>query len=282
MGAPKVRPSQRPKVIDYHDYRAFLKDWFAYLESGPEGFSLRQLARAAGVGVSLLSMCLNGKRGLSAAVFAKLRAHLGLGERDLQYLDLLREMAEAPTQEDRVRVMAHLQKRQEYKNRHPQEFETFHYLSAWYFVAIREMAALPDFKPEAQWVQSRLREHVPLENVTKALAFLKEHGFIGDTPGPQKNLECAGGVYRVALRNFHKEMLNQVHTAIENVPADHRQILGHTLAIPAEHLDQVSTILQEALTKIENLGEQSTPPDTVYHITLAAVPLTRKADRPDE
>jgi uncharacterized protein (TIGR02147 family) len=279
MGAQQLGKNQRPKVVDYHDYREFLKELFAYLESHQDGFSLRQLARDAQVGVSTLSMVLSAQRGLSRAMFEKLRPFLPLSESDLKHFELLRDMAEAPTPEARARVVGKLQSRRDYRARHPQEFETFNYLTSWYHVAVREMAALPDFQWDPQWIQARLRGKVALDDIAEALKFLECHGFIsrGQTGVKQKNLDCMGGVYRIALGAFHKEMLGQVASAIDTVTRDERHILGHTLAIAEKDLARAKTILDEALKKIEALSDSAVKPDTIYHVALGVVPLTKKA-----
>lgn len=266
----------RPKVIDYHDYRLFLKDWFNFLATQDPDFSLRKLARESKVGVSFISMMLNGHRGLSQVMLERLNPHLQLNEREIYLLSLLRGMAEAETPEVREKVFAQIQKRPEYRSRHPKEFETFHYLSAWFFVAIREMASLPDFQFDAHWIQKHLRQSIPLEDINRCLTFLESHGFIQRQKPhvPDKNLDCMGGVFTMALASFHKQMLQQTANAIDAVPRDERLILGHTFAFPKAKADEVKKILTEALKKIEELP--ATESDTVYHVTLAAIPLTKK------
>lgn len=285
MGAVrKAAKDHKPKVIDYHDYRLFLKDWFAYLEKEESGFSLRQLARDSKVGASFISMMLSGHRGLSESMFAKIGPHLRLSGKDLELLDLLRALEEAPTPQIRLHVFAQIQKRPEYRERYHKEFEVFTYLTSWYYVAIRELAALPDFQFDARWIQGRLRENLPLEQIEKALLFLEKHGFLNRVRPyiTKKTVECMGGIFTLSLGTFHRQMLNQISDSIESVPRDERLILGHTVAIARDQVDEAKSILNKALEQIAKLGEASKTPETVYHFTLAAVPLSVKKEDPDE
>jgi uncharacterized protein (TIGR02147 family) len=282
MGAlPKLIVLPKPQAIDYHDYREFFKSWFAYLESGDPNFSLRALARDAKISVSNLSMMLNGHRSLTKSAFEKLRPFLRLDENELEYIELLWELAEAPTPESRDRVLSRIQKRKDYRARHPKEFETFNYLSHWYFVAIREMAALPGFKANARWIHARLRGQVSLEEIEQALNFLIAHGFItADQAGAlPKQLDCMGGVFRLALGKFHREMLKHLGESIEDVSRDQRYLLGHTFAVTAENFSEARKVLDEALKKLEALSAASAAnqesAQNIYHVVLGLAPLTK-------
>jgi uncharacterized protein (TIGR02147 family) len=269
----------RPNIFEYHDYRSFLKDWFMYLESTDRTFSLRGLARQAKISVGYLPMVLADHRSLSKDMLDKFAPHLQMTNVEVQHFETLREMVEAPSAEDRTATLARLQKKQAYRNQHPKEFETYHYMSNWFYVAIRELAGVKGFRLNPKWIQSQLREKVLLADVTKALRFLIDHDFIrvvgGKAKFPEKNLQCMGGVYRIALGKFHKEMLNITRDSIDHVASEDRQIVGHTFAFPADRLPELKLILNEALKKVEDLGLTAKSADTVYHVTLAAIPLTQ-------
>ena len=277
-------PESAPSVFAYHDYREFMRDWFAHLGKTRKGFSLRSIARESQIAVGYLPMVLSGHRALSKAMLAKILPHLGLGESERAHLEMLRGLAEAESADARTALLAKLQKKRVYQDSHPQEFETFRYMSRWYFVAIRELSAVKGFKLDAKWIQSRLREKVPLADVSEAIEFLIEHGFIQVSAGgkvqfQEKNLQCMGGVYRVALGKFHKEMITLVRDSIESVPSEERHILGHTFAIEEKDLAEVKSVLDEALAKIEAISERKRAAETVYHVTLGVAPLTKKESK---
>lgn len=269
---------KRPVVEEYHDYRTFLRDHFLYLETAEPGFSLRQLSRDAKVSVGAISMFLSGQRSMTADILERLRPHLRLSQVDCAYLSQLRDLSEAPTFEAKFRILSQIQSRKGYRAQHPQEFETYHYLAHWYHVAIREMAGLQDFQWDEKWIQKRLHSFVSIDEISQALKFLEQQGFISrDKTGElQKNLNCMGGVFKLALANFHKQMLSRVDESIATVPSDERHILGHTLAVTEENAAAIKVILDEALSKIERLASPGDKPNSVVHVTLAMVPLTKK------
>ncbi len=268
----------RPEVVEYHDYRVFLNDWLKYLETSDTSFSMRRLAQNAKVGVSTLSMIINSQRGLSANILTKLEPFLKLAPRELKRLRLLRELSEGNGSEAKKRALDKIQGLKDYQKKHPKEFETFTYLSQWHYVAIREMAGLQDFQLNAKWIQGRIREALPLTVIEEALDFLLKHKFITEenVGVNQKQLDCLGGVYRMALGAYHKQMFQRASESIDTVAPDDRLILGHTFSISNEQLPIAKEILLEALAKIESLSAQSAHSDIVYHSEFALIPLTRK------
>jgi len=270
---------ERPDVFSYHEYRAFLRDWFDFLKDSRPGFSMRALAREAELASGFLPMILAGTRNLSAKTWAKMAPHLGLSPSERSYLASLQMLQQTDSQAVRHAALGKLQRFRAYREQNPKETETYQYLTRWFNVAIREMAALGEFHTNPEWIQSRLRVKVGIAEIKQALDFLTKNNYLEVQPDGtarlrDKNIDCVGGVYKMALGKFHREMLSLASQSIDNTPSEERNITGHTLAIPASRYGEIETILDEALQKIAALGNGTEPADCVYHILLSAFPLT--------
>ena len=271
--------ASRPDIYGYHDYRVFLRDFFLYRKAMESSFSLRALCREANLASGYLPMVLSGLRSLSGKALAKLARPLGLQMPELSYLELLCTMADADSPQVRLDALERIQRFRSYRELNPREIEVYRYLTRWYYVAIREMTALEGFRADAAWIQERLRAKVPLKEIEQALEFLKSNGYLEVLPDgtaklPQKDVQCVGGVYRIALAQFHREMLTRASDSLSHTSSEERTITGHTVAVAPEQYDEVKRILDEALTKIAQLP-QSESPSSVYHVALAAFPLTK-------
>lgn len=269
----------RPDIFAHHDYREFLKAWFGFRKRSERGFSLRSLARKAGLSAAYLPLVLKEDRSLSADGLSRINPHLGLKEGERDYLELLRELGEAHTAPQRLEAVQRMQKYREYRSLNSKEVEAYRYLSHWYYVAIRELAAVPGFKTDPDWIRRRLGGRVSSSEAREALEFLLDRGYLersGSEGARQtkKNVECVGGVYRVALGQFHREMLRLVEELLSEVESERRTVQGYTMAIPAERFGEVKAILDEAMAKIESLNDRPGRTDTVYHVEVVAVPLT--------
>ncbi len=272
---------QRPLIFLYHDYRAFLKIWIDYLRKLEANFSLRLLSRLAKLSPGYLPLVLAGSRSLSKKNLDKLLPFLHLSANEKSYLKLLLVLDEAKTHNERVTALKQLQRYHSYQNHNLKELESYQYLSKWYFVAIRELAATSGFKADVKWIQKRLVVHVAAAEIEKALKFLVEFGFLKiDKNGKacliNKNVDCLGGVYQLALADYHRIMLAMAADSIDHTEKDLRQITGYTLAITKDNIEAVKKILADAQQKIAELESAQKTADGVYHVGMAFFPLTKE------
>lgn len=271
----------KPNIQNYHDYLEFLKDWTEYLKDQESRFSLRKLAKEAGIASGYLPMCFSRKRKLSLNFYEKIKPLLKLSAKEKQFLDLLRVIAESEQPSERVQALTDLQKLNDYKKNHHSELEAHQYLSRWYYVAIRELVNLPEFNVEPAWIQERLRGRISQKEITEGLEFLLKFGFIlkdhsGEYKVVEKQLSCHEGVYKISLGEFHRQMLDIAKVSIDDVSREERLLLGHTVALSQEQYEKVQVILREAINKIETVDSKSENESEVYQIEIAAFPLTKK------
>ncbi|HEX4925914.1 MAG TPA: TIGR02147 family protein [Bdellovibrionales bacterium] len=269
-----------PDIFTYHDYRAFLRDWFEYLKKTDGGFSLRGLAKQSGISSAYMPMVLSGRRRLSEDNLNKIILSLRLDPAQRSYLRILCQFADSRTQEDSLKALERAQRFQSYKQLNPKEAETSSYLSNWHYVVIRELAATPEFKDDAHWLQEQLRFHVPLSEIEKALTFLKAYKFIdrredGSFYLPEKQIDCVGEVFRVVLSQFHKKMFQLGAKAIEDVPSTERLITGLTMSLSPKSFEKVKALLDHTMSELERIASEETQPEAVYHVSLAGFPLTQ-------
>jgi uncharacterized protein (TIGR02147 family) len=271
----------RPDPFQYQDYREFLLTWIRYLKK-EKGESVKSFSEKVGLSLEYLVRVLKRWQPMSSESFQKILNGLGLSATENSFLEALHCIADTESHAMRLASVKRLQTFSEYRKAHPREHETWRYLSHWYNVAIREMSTLPGFKLDPEWIQKKLRQKVPRGNIEVALKFLESAGFFQIENGRVKTLlkqvNCAGGIYRLALGQFHREMLGIAADSIQNVSSDKRFLAGHTVAISPKQYDEVRRILQEALERINQLDSGENSQDDVYHVELLAVPLTRGSE----
>ncbi|MDB5047806.1 MAG: hypothetical protein JWO30_877 [Fibrobacteres bacterium] len=84
-----------PDIFRYEDYRRFLQDRFAELQSRDPGFSQRGLARKAGIAnPGFYNEVIKGRRRLSPAAAIKMCNGLNLSREESEYFSALVEYGE--------------------------------------------------------------------------------------------------------------------------------------------------------------------------------------------
>lgn len=272
--------SKRPIIYRYFEFDEFLRDWFDFLKSGQSLFSLRELAKKAKISTGYLPMVLSGKRKLTNNMLNKIIPHLELTTEEEIHFELLVQLKNAENQEAKMRYLSLMEQNSNYKKYNKHESETYRYLTHWYYVAIREMTALQDFQDDPQWISKKLKDKVSKEEIVKALKFLIDKRFIikgkdGKYLPPDKNIECYGGVFKLALTEFHKEMFEMGVKSISNTHRDNRNIKGHTFAIPKDKIANAKKIIDDAEEALIELGNQEESGSVVMQGQLAIFPLTK-------
>lgn len=278
----KDRLTERPKIHGYHDYRSFLRDWFSYLKEELGRFSLRGLSAEAKISSAYLSLVLSGRCDLSPKALGKLAPHLHLNRSELSYLENLVKLGSNGSIEGQVQALKRMKNSHNYKKLNPNEVEYFQYMSEWYRIVIREMAALGDFKLDAAWIRGRLRKKLPISVIQEALDFLvenryltlDEHGRVS-SPAAKEMLDCDSAVFSKTLKYYHKQMLELAAESLTETPAQERNLVGLTFSLDSSDFEKARKILDRAVEEIEALQKaRTTPRDSVYHLEVALFPTT--------
>ncbi len=276
--SPHDGPDEAPTPYAFTDYREYLIAWIRHLKRA-RGMSFKQFALTIGLTPAALVKNLKHWHPLDAESFRRVISCLELKSAEASFLQTLWKISDTESSAERLVAFRQLQAFSQFRRAHPQEFEAWRYLSRWHYVAIRELATAPGFRADPLWIQRRLRKKISLVEVRNALRFLQVRGFIrvlqnGAVESLQKEISCSGGIYRLALAQFHREMLAQANEAIEKVPSSARVLMGRTLNVPSEKYETVRKILEDALTKVSDQCHEAGTDSLVYHIEFFAIPLT--------
>ena len=275
----------RPKLSSYMDYRVYLRDWLAHQRAVEPGYSFERFATASGLSRSALPNVLNGSRAPKASTLDGFARALGLTPTERNLLGVLVELDRAPSVSDRMRVMSRMLQHPAYRKTEwiesrPSDFERL--ASHWYYTAIQEMASLPGFRLEAEWISATI---VPTISVAEAQAAI-------DTLLELKLLEVAadGAVsvanIRISTRpetaarasvRFHREAVPYLVSQIEDVPAELRHLVAAVLTIPTSQLPEVKRMLTNVVERIATQGDQRTDAgQRVFQLAIQLVPVSQE------
>lgn len=278
----RVAAQSRPNIFGYHDYRSFLQDWVVYLKGVQKGFSLRKLSQSSGVSVTYLSLVLSSQRVLSVRHASSVAKNLTLSTSEQSYFKQLVKLSESTSQVDRVAAYKQIKRFNHYAESNGKEIETFQYMSKWYYVAIRELVARPDFSADPTWIQEQLVHSVPVSEIDKAMQFLLTYGYLekdakGKIRQTARDVSCLSGVYNLSLNQFHKQVIELGLEAMDRVHRDRRNFSGFTFLLNEKYYSDVEKIFANARTQLQELekrGLSEGGEKSVYHTEMMAFPMT--------
>ncbi len=262
-----------PAIYKFHDYRKYLEEVFASLKA--QKISKRTFAKENGVSNAYLTMVLNKKRNLDPRYIEAFGEYLNLSASEKKYFENLVLLSDSEDSDERANAFKKLSRFKTYQTNKTADVITHKYLEHWYHVAIREMSFLDDFQKDAEWIQARLQTHLTISEIKKALDFLEKNNLLKEHQN--EHFDCSEGIYKLALGNFHKQMLHQVAESIENVDRTKRQIVGFSKSMSRKNFEKAAKIMEKAITEISELEADSKNKE-LYHFYFTGIPLTNKGE----
>lgn len=281
--------SERPAVTRFTDYRAYLKAMIGWLKVNRRGFSYRTFAKKAGFSSpSFLKLVADGQRKLSSESVERVAVGLGLDRREAEAFELLVEMGQAETDARRNRVytkIAKLAQRDPVKKIEVDQYEAY---SRWQTMVVRELAQLPDFDEDPERLAKRMRFKTKPDEIKRGVDNLERLGLlVRDASGrlvpAEKNLTSGPEVRSLAIRNFHRNMLQRAIEALDSVPLAERNVSGVTVALTrrqyARVIELVQTLRREVLAVAEDVSPDDEAPE-IHQLNFALFPLTQPLPSP--
>lgn len=271
----------KPTLFDYDDYRSYLSDYYEAGKVNTRYFTHRWFAMKAGKSAGYLKNIISGRARLAESSCSAVAEALRLDPIQAAYLtDLVRlERAEAAERENiltRLRVLrAEHHARWLDASRHA-------YLSRWYYVAVREMVALREFRPDAAWIAPRLVPPVALKEVEECLRALPELGVVEVQEDGSWTLGDADlrferdGEHLRALRAFHAEMLAKAASSMDLADRSLRYLVTKTITVRKDQLGALHRRLDRVLAEFTDEPEA----DTVVQCHFSAFALATDSQEP--
>lgn len=174
MPKARARPAAAPPdVFAYTDFRAFLRDVYAYEKGGSRHFSLAVFARRAGVSRAYLKKVMDYGWRLSDEGARKFARGLRLNACDAEYLLRLVRFNQAKEEPERETAQAELKRWiWEHRYRKLTVEETATLYGQWRNGLVVALTKLPDFRANPAWISRRLGGRISPDQARSALAVL--------------------------------------------------------------------------------------------------------------
>lgn len=278
-----------PRIHAYLDYRTFLRDWIADAKRQHPGYSYAAFAAAGGCSKAALANVLSGARHPRADTLDAFARAMGLTPHERNYLGLLAELEAAPDVARRREVLDQILA----TDRHQQvritekepEGAAMRYFEHWYVPAIRELARLPGFRDDPDWIAATLRPPIAAEAAREALDTLFDLGFLGRDPEGRVVVEeirvrTEPETWDHAAAHVHRHVVPHVLGRMTTDRAQEQHLIAATLTVPLDQLPEAKERLTAAVHQVARLGDDTadTGPRAVYLLGVQLLPLSEPLD----
>ncbi len=271
--------------LEYKDYRAFLMDYWRQKKTSQPSWSYGVWARKLGLrSSSTLIMILKGDRNPGRALRKDFARYFAWSEKEEEYFtDLVRLEKNRHDLQGGLRVLRELEARNPGKDFRLLDLDAFHTISHWYFLALREMVAMPGFREDPDWISERLQFPVRPEKIRDALDTLLRLGILARGPGDRlvttsTHVDTEADRADEAMAQYHEQNLDHARSAIRVVPSSEREISGGCFPVRTSSLPQIKERIRSFQMELCRDFE-ARDGERVYQLEVAFFPLTQSPPR---
>lgn len=269
-----------PDLLNYTNYRQFLKDYYLARKEADPKFSLRSLAMQANFpSHGLLQYLMDGKRNLSKRTLVKLSLALKLDKERAQYFENLVFFNQAKSLEEKGFFYDRLVRspgKSTFKKLESSQLQAFR---RWYNIAIREMLHLNGFRGNAGWISGRFLPPVHPYEAEEALAMLLQTGLIKKTANgfrpADPDITTEDEVKSFLVKNYQAQMIRLAAWAQDEVPAKERDISSVTFAIKESELPNLKKQLQLIRKELRSFAAEPGSADRIVQVNMQMFPLSK-------
>jgi uncharacterized protein (TIGR02147 family) len=264
--------AKSPDIFEFDDFRAYLRDYYAYRKQHGRGFSLRTFSRQAALTSSnYLKLVMDGDRNLSGAMAERFAKACGLRGHAADFFCELVANGQAETAAERERAYRRLSSFRRFRDVYPLDRAHEAYHSQWFIPAVRELAARPDFRADAKWIGRKLLPPISTRQAAQALEVLRELKLlVEDEQGALRQahplLETTDRPLGHHVVKFHRTMMERAAEALDRVPREQREIASLTLCLSGAQLGALKQHLERM--RRELLQEYVSGPDATRVVQL--------------
>ena len=269
-----------PDVLQYTNYRVYLRDYYEYKKKTVPAFSLRFFAEKAGLSSHAhLKLTIDGKRNITKNTVVKLIHGLGLDGQRAAYFESLVFFNQAQTDADKQVYYAQLLKASPRSKLHKMEKAQFRIFREWHHSAILEMVALKDFRPIPDWISKRLGGLITPAQVTESLKLLVEVGLLVKTANGFRQrdplITTDDEVQDMMVKMYHLQMLKLSADMLSALPGPQRDVSALTFSIKREDFPNLKKHLQLMRKELLDFSAKAGEAEEVVQINIQLYPLTR-------
>jgi uncharacterized protein (TIGR02147 family) len=273
---------ERPNIFEYLDYRAFLKDVFAFRKRQAARFSYRFLSRRAGFkSPNFLKLVAEGQRNLGLESIAKVVKGLDLKRTEGEYFEFLVRMNQARSHDEKNRFYRKMMSVKGAGTVRKLEKEAFEYFSRWYIPVVRELLLFGDRNAAPEEIAPLLHPAITPAEARNAVSILLSLGLIQKNPDGrwapvETNLTTGPEIRSLVIANYHREMIRLASESMERFPSEERDVTALVLSVRRDRMEAFKKKTAEFRKALLEMAAETDDPDQVVQVNVQVFPLTRK------
>lgn len=269
----------RPTIFEYENYRSFLKDYVAYSKNKHPQFSYRYIAQKAGfTSPNFLKLVIDGKRNLSPKSLLQFAKAFKFSNSETEFFESLVHFNQSQEESQKAHWAQKILSCKGLQKIHPLRQAEYAYYANWYYIPLREMILLKNFKEDPQWLAQQFEPELTVQQVQLAIEDLLKIGMIarndqGQLVQVQKSVSTGNEVSHNFVKQYHKDMIQKGADSIDNTPKTLREVSAVCIPISVASREEIKIKIQQFRKEILAIAENSDAAEEIYQLNIQWFPL---------
>jgi len=279
-------PTEFPDIVEYAEYRIYLRDLYRVMKARDKRFSHRFINSKCHVRSSgWFSDILAGRQRLKPGQLQALASVFKWDQRTQDFLSTLVDFERAEDPKSRVAAMERWLALKGPKHE-PVAKDRFAFFDHWYHLALREVLSLTPFEGDYQALGAALCPPIDGEQAREAVELLQRLNMIlprtwshrlSDLP---VLIKAPDGETRY-WHHILKDMMRLAFIALDASKKEERNFSALTLSFSPEGFQKAGDAITELRKRLLLIAEQDREQDRVYQALFQMFPLTRTLEVKD-
>lgn len=269
------------RIVEYTDYREYLRDFYEDRKKTLPVFSYRYFCIKAGVKSPMLfKEVLQGKRNLTSKTIQAFIKGLGLTSMDAQYFIALVHFNQSKNSQEKSLFLEQMLRLRKKVTQKLVPIDQYEYYSQWYYSVLRELACFLKWNDDYSVLANAIDPPIKKTDARKGIKFLLEKGFLKKNPDgtySQENPALTSGseVTSIGVRSFNETMGRYGVEAISKYPKTERDIRSLVIGVSSRNYALIKEEIREFLDRVVRLVDDESHVERVYDLNIQLFPLSK-------
>lgn len=275
---------EKAKVIDYLNYRDFLRDCFQWHKDNDPGFSQKRVQIDLGIASSgFLPNVLAGRKNLTPTQAARLARLLGLDRVESSYFEHLVLFTQARTMEEKNEFFARLMTMQSARLSQLSE-ASLSLFAKWYYVAVREILGLANIQDDYVQLATLLQPAIKASEAKEAIDVLAglnliERNSNGFWEPKETAISTGDEVRSMHLLHFQISTMDLAKRALNDIPTDERDISVLTMGLSPDGFRLAKNEIQHFRKRLAKIAMDDQAANRIFQINFQFFPISVELER---
>ncbi|NLB63152.1 MAG: TIGR02147 family protein [Fibrobacter sp.] len=273
-----------PDVLDYLDYRDYLKEWYQESKKRNRFTSYRYISQKTDLDPAWIVRVFQKQGHLSEESLPKFEKLCRLDQRRIEYFRTLHHFCRTKSPEQQKDLYTRLMELRDIEARMLENAELSFY-NHWFVGALRALIGITQDTSDLDKLAKNLSPAISPKEAESAIKVLQkleliEEDGVGGWNITDRILTSGPQVQSGAVRNHHRQTLDLAIDSLDRHHPNQRDISSLTLTIDKEDIEEIKERIAAFRRGLLQFAHQSTTSNKVFQLNVSFFPLSETVSDP--